>query len=89
MQGESREAKKDMVYVDADGHQKHVKDANAKLQEREKKGIAVGKTMRCISGTHSDMLCTVLAIEPKVILFKQQPVCLSYRYITLTRAFIR
>jgi hypothetical protein len=65
-QGESREPKKDMVYVDAEGHQRHVRDADAKLQEREKRGVHVGKTMRCIAGTHSGLLCEVLAVEPKV-----------------------
>lgn len=65
-QGESREAKKDMIYVDAEGHQKHVKDADAKLVEREKRGVHVGKTVRCIAGTHAGLLCKVLALEPKV-----------------------
>lgn len=55
-----------MIYVDAEGHQKHVKDENAKLVEREKRGVHVGKTMRCIAGTHAGLLCDVLALEPKV-----------------------
>jgi hypothetical protein len=55
-----------MIYVDADGHQKHVKDENAKLVEREKRGAHVGKTMRCVAGTHAGLLCEVLALEPKV-----------------------
>ncbi len=55
-----------MIYVDSEGHQKHVKDADAKLVEREKKGVHVGKTMRCIAGTHAGLLCEVLALEPKV-----------------------
>lgn len=55
-----------MIYVDSEGHQKHVKDADAKLVERERKGVHVGKTMRCITGTHAGLLCEVLALEPKV-----------------------
>lgn len=58
-----------MIYVDSEGHQKHVKDADAKLVEREKKGVHVGKIMRCIAGTHAGLLCEVLALEPKVSSF--------------------
>ena len=67
MQGESREPKKDMVYVDAEGHVKHVKDAGAQLVERQTKGAAAGKAMRVVAGTHAGLLCTVLEIEPKVL----------------------
>ena len=31
MQGETREPKKDMIYIDSEGNQKHVKDAAAQL----------------------------------------------------------
>ena len=64
-QGETREPKKDMVYVDAEGHQRHVKDAGAQLVERQRAGAAVGKAMRVVAGTHAGLLCTVLEIEPK------------------------
>ena len=66
LQGESREPKKDMVYVDAEGHVKHVKDGDAQLVERQRKGAAVGKAMRVVAGTHAGLLCSVLEIEPKV-----------------------
>jgi hypothetical protein len=65
LQGESRDPKKDMVYVDAEGHQRHVKDAGAQLVERQRTGPAVGKAMRVVAGTHAGLLCTVLEIEPK------------------------
>ncbi|KAK9830438.1 hypothetical protein WJX72_011748 [[Myrmecia] bisecta] len=65
-QGESRDAKKEMIYTDADGHQKHVKRLDDQLKERQKKGVAVGKTMRVIDGRHSGLLCEVLAVEPHV-----------------------
>ncbi len=64
-----------MVYVDAEGHQRHVKGVDAKLQERERRGVAAGKTMRCVSGTHSGLLCEVLAVEPKV--------CLAFAHLAL------
>ena len=64
-QGESREPKKDLVYVDADGHQKHVKHAGAQLTERARKGAAAGKAMRVLAGPHAGLLCTVLEVHPK------------------------
>ena len=65
-QGETREPKKDMIYVDSEGNQKHVKDADAKLVEREKEGFHPGKVMAVTGGTHSGLFCEVLALEPKV-----------------------
>ena len=65
-QGETREPKKDMIYVDSEGNQRHVKDADAKLVEREKEGVHPGKVMAVTGGTHSGLLCDVLALEPKV-----------------------
>ncbi|CAL5220378.1 g2383 [Coccomyxa viridis] len=65
-QGETREPKKDMIYIDSEGNQKHVKDADAKLVEREKEGVHPGKVMAVTGGTHSGLLCEVLALEPKV-----------------------
>lgn len=67
-QGETREPKKDMIYVDSEGNQKHVKDADAKLVEREKEGVHPGKVMAVTGGSHSGLLCEVLALEPKVSL---------------------
>ncbi|CAK0782938.1 hypothetical protein CVIRNUC_006133 [Coccomyxa viridis] len=65
-QGETREPKKDMIYVDAEGNQRHVKDADAKLVEREKEGVHPGKVMAILAGTHAGLMCQVLALEPKV-----------------------
>ena len=66
VQGETREPKKDMIYVDSEGNQRHVKDADAKLVEREKEGVHPGKVMAVTGGTHRGLLCDVLALEPKV-----------------------
>ena len=55
-----------MIYVDSEGNQKHVKDADAKLVEREKEGIHPGKVMAVTGGSHSGLLCEVLALEPQV-----------------------
>lgn len=55
-----------MIYLDADGNQKHVKEAGVKLVEREKEGAHPGKVMAVTGGTHSGLLCEVLALEPKV-----------------------
>lgn len=55
-----------MIYIDSEGNQKHVKDADAKLVEREKEGVHLGKVMAVTGGTHSGLLCEVLALEPKV-----------------------
>ena len=55
-----------MIYLDADGNQKHVKEAGVKLVEREKEGPHPGKVMAVTGGTHSGLLCEVLALEPKV-----------------------
>ena len=54
-----------MIYVDAEGNQRHVKDADAKLVEREKEGVHPGKVMAILAGTHAGLLCQVLALEPK------------------------
>jgi hypothetical protein len=54
-----------MIYLDAEGNQKHVKEAGAKLVEREKEGVHPGKVMAVIAGTHGGLLCEVLALEPK------------------------
>lgn len=64
--GEQRQPKKDMVYYDEHGVQKHVKTLDAKLVEREREGPYPGKTMRLVAGHHAGLLCIVLAIEPKV-----------------------
>ena len=44
--GENREGKPDMVYVNADGQQKHVKTLDDKLVARPKAGVQPGKQMR-------------------------------------------
>ena len=62
VQGETREPKKDMIYIDSEGNQKHVKDVDAKLVEREREGVHPGKVMAVTRGTHSGLLCEVLAL---------------------------
>ena len=62
-----------MIYVDAEGNQRHVKDADAKLVEREKEGVHPGKVMAILAGTHAGLMCHVLALEPKASL--QIPFC--------------
>ena len=51
--------------MDAEGNQRHVKDADAKLVEREKEGVHPGKIMAILAGTHAGLMCQVLALEPK------------------------
>ena len=51
--------------MDAEGNQRHVKDADAKLVEREKEGVHPGKVMAILAGTHAGLMCQVLALEPK------------------------
>ena len=51
--------------MDANGHQKHVKDAGTQLTERARKGASAGKAMRVLAGPHAGLLCTVLEIHPK------------------------
>ncbi|GAB4821491.1 hypothetical protein N2152v2_008537 [Parachlorella kessleri] len=62
--GESRD-KKDLVYLDADGHVKSSKPVDEKLVERRKEGVHPGKVMRVVDGRHSGLLCEVVALEPK------------------------
>lgn len=57
--GETREQKQDMVYVNEEGVQRHVKGIDDKLTVRQKAGPAPGKTMAILGGRHADMLCEV------------------------------
>lgn len=57
--GETREAAQDLVYVNEDGIQRHVKGIDDKLTVRQKPGPAPGKTMAILGGRHADLLCEV------------------------------
>jgi len=57
--GESREAKPDMVYLDATGHQRYTKGVDEKLVARQRRGAAPGKAMYIEGGRHSGFFCTV------------------------------
>ena len=60
--GESREAKPDMVYLDANGHQRYTKGVDEKLVVRQRRGAAPGKAMYIEGGRHSGFFCTVRAM---------------------------
>ena len=64
--GESREAKKDLVVYDEEGHIKHTRTAKDKLVQRIVKGPAAGKHMRIIRGRHAGIRCRVTAINDQV-----------------------
>lgn len=53
--GDSREAKKDMIYVDELGRQRHVKRVGDKLVEREAAGFDKGALVAVTSGPHSGL----------------------------------
>lgn len=57
--GETREAPQDMVYVNEEGIQRHVKGIDDKLTVRQAPGPAPGKTMAILGGRHADLLCEV------------------------------
>ena len=64
--GESRQAKPDMVALDANGNIKNVRGLDDKLVERNSLGAKPGKTMRIVEGRHSGLSCVVLALEPHI-----------------------
>lgn len=64
--GESRQAKPDMVSLDANGNIKNVRGLDDKLVERNSLGAKPGKTMRIVEGRHSGLSCVVLALEPHI-----------------------
>ena len=64
--GESRQAKPDMVALDANGNIKNVRGLDEKLVERNSLGAKPGKTMRIVEGRHSGLSCMVLALEPHI-----------------------
>ena len=64
--GESRQAKPDMVSLDANGNIKNVRNLDDKLVERNSLGVKPGKTMRIVEGRHSGLPCVVLALEPHI-----------------------
>ena len=53
--GESREAKKDMIYVDDQGRQRHVKRVGDKLVERAKTGFSQGALVAVTDGVHKGL----------------------------------
>ena len=59
--GESREPKKDLIYVDEHGRQRHVKRVGDKLVEREKTGYAPGALMAITSGAHKGLYARVVS----------------------------
>lgn len=59
--GESREPKKDMIYVDAEGRQRHVKRVGDKLVEREKSGYSKGALHAITSGAHKGLYGRVVS----------------------------
>ena len=60
--GESREAKKDMIYVDDKGRQRHVKKLSEKLVEREKVGLVKGALVAVTAGAHKGLYGRILSI---------------------------
>jgi len=64
--GESRQAKPDLVSLDANGNIKNVRGLDDKLVERNSLGAKPGKTMRIVEGRHSGLTCIVLALEPHI-----------------------
>ena len=64
--GESRQAKPDLVSLDANGNIKNVRGLDDKLVERNSLGAKPSKTMRIVEGRHSGLTCIVLALEPHI-----------------------
>lgn len=64
--GESRQAKPDLVSLDANGNIQNVRGLDDKLVERSSLGAKPGKTMRIVEGRHSGLSCIVLALEPHI-----------------------
>lgn len=63
--GETRDAPKDLVYVDPSGQHKNVKTIDDALVERPKEGVVVGKRMHVVDGKHRGCSCVVVSVEPK------------------------
>jgi G patch domain/KOW motif-containing protein len=59
--GESREPKKDMIYVDEHGRQRHIKRVGAKLVEREAVGFSKGALLAVTHGVHKGLYGRVLS----------------------------
>lgn len=60
--GESREAKKDMIYVDESGRQRHVKKVSEKLVEREKVGFVKDALVAITAGPHKGLYGRILSL---------------------------
>ena len=59
--GESREPKKDMIYVDEEGRQRHVKRVGEKLVERGPSGFQVGALVAIVRGAHHGLYGRVVS----------------------------
>ena len=59
--GDSRESKKDMIYVDEKGRQRHVKRVGDKLIEREATGFAKGALVAITAGAHNGLYGRVMS----------------------------
>lgn len=61
--GESRQPKADMIYVDDQGRQRHVKKVGEKLVERGPSGLAKGAVVAITSGRHEGLYAKVLSSQ--------------------------
>lgn len=59
--GESREPKKDLIYVDEQGRQRHVKKVGDKLVERGPQGMNKGAVVAITSGPHSGLYARIVS----------------------------
>lgn len=59
--GESRDKKKDLVYMDEQGRQRHVKKVGDRLVERGPTGLQAGALVAIVSGPHSDLYARVVS----------------------------
>ena len=59
--GESREPKKDMIYVDDQGRQRHVKKVGEKLTERGPSGFNKGAVVAITSGPHEGLYARIVS----------------------------
>ncbi|KAL1499716.1 hypothetical protein AB1Y20_012403 [Prymnesium parvum] len=60
--GESREAKKDLIYVDEQGRQRHVKKVGEKLVERGPTGMNKGAVVAITAGVHEGLYARVVSV---------------------------
>lgn len=60
--GESREARGDLVYVDAEGRQRHVKPVGEKLTARGPTGLQKGAAVTIAHGPHAGLDGTIVSV---------------------------